>query len=47
MKFEHFKPAYLKGMEDEMAEFNAIVNNSEKPTFDNPIKATQFTCELL
>ena len=47
MKLEHFKPAYLKGMEDEMAEVNAIVNNSEEPTFDNTIKATQSTCELL
>ena len=34
-------------MEDEMAEVNAIVNNSEEPTFDNTITAMQFTCELI
>jgi peptidyl-dipeptidase Dcp len=45
--FEHFKPAYLKGMEDEMAEVDAIINNSEEPTFDNTIGAMQFTGELL
>ena len=47
IKFEHFKPAYLKGMEDEMAEVSAIIENSEEPTFDNTIRAMQFTGELL
>ena len=47
IKFEHFKPAYLKGMADEMAEVNAIINNSDEPTFDNTIRAMQFTGELL
>jgi len=47
IKFEHFKPAYLKGMENEMAEVNAIIKNSEEPTFDNTIRAMQFTGELL
>ena len=46
-KFEHFKPAFLKGMEEEMAEVNAIINNTEEPTFDNTIRAMQFTGELL
>jgi peptidyl-dipeptidase Dcp len=47
IKFEHFKPAYLKGMEEEMAEVNAIINNTEEPTFDNTIRALEFTGELL
>jgi len=47
IKFEHFKPAYLKGMEEEMAEVNTIINNTEDPTFDNTIRALQFTGELL
>lgn len=47
IKFEHFKPAFLKGMEDEMAEVNAIINNPDEATFDNTIKAMQFTGELL
>ncbi|MCK7534547.1 MAG: hypothetical protein MZV63_27830 [Marinilabiliales bacterium] len=47
IKFEHFKPAFLKGMEEEMAEVNAIINNTEEPTFDNTIRAMQFTGELM
>jgi len=47
IKFEHFKPAYLKGMEEQMAEVNAIINNTEEPTFDNTIRAMQFTGKLL
>jgi len=47
IKFEHFKPAFLKGMEEQMAEVNAIINNTEEPTFDNTIRAMQFTGELM
>ncbi|MRR24380.1 peptidase M3, partial [bacterium] len=47
IKFEHFKPASLRGMEEEMAEVNAIINNTEEPTFDNTIRALQFTGKLL
>lgn len=47
IKFEHFKPAYLRGMEEEMAEVNAIINNTAEPTFDNTIRAMQFTGELM
>ncbi len=47
IKFEHFKPAFLKGMEEEMAEVNAIINNTEEPTFDNTIRAMQFTGKLM
>ena len=47
IKFEHFKPAFLKGMEEEMAEVNAIINNTDEPTFDNTVGAMQFTGKLL
>lgn len=47
IKVEHFKPAFLKGMEEEIAAVDAIVNNSEAPSFDNTIKAMEFTDELL
>ena len=46
IKFEHFKPAFLKGMEEEMAEVNSIISNTEEPTFENTIKAMQFTGKL-
>jgi len=39
IKAEHYKPAFLKGMEEEMAEVTAICNNSEAPTFENTIVA--------
>jgi len=46
IKFEHFKPASLRGMEEEMADVNAIINNTEEPSFDNTIRALQFTGKL-
>ena len=47
IKIEHFKPAFIRGMEEEIAEVNAIINNPEEPTFENTIKALQFTGDLL
>ena len=47
IKIEHFKPAFIKGMEEEMEAVNAIINNTEEPTFENTIKPMQFTGELL
>ncbi|MDL2209066.1 M3 family metallopeptidase [Parabacteroides sp. OttesenSCG-928-O15] len=39
IKLEHYKPAFLLGMEEEMAEVEAICNNKEEPTFENTIVA--------
>ena len=39
IKFEHYKPAMLKGMEEGRKEIEAIVNNPEEPTFENTIVA--------
>ena len=39
IKNEHFKPAFLQGIEDARAEIDAITENSEAPTFDNTIEA--------
>ena len=33
----HYKPALLKGMEEQMAEIQAIVNNQEEANFENTI----------
>ena len=35
----HYKPALLKGMEEQSKEIEAIVNNPEEPTFENTIVA--------
>ena len=39
IKIEHYKPAYLKGMEEQVAEIDAIINNPETPNFENTIAA--------
>lgn len=47
IKNEHFMPAFVAGMEAEKAEIDAIVNNSDAPTFENTIVAYDNTGELL
>lgn len=47
IKVEHFKPAFLAGMEEQTKEIDAIVNNPEAPTFENTIVALEYTGELL
>lgn len=39
IKMEHYKPAFLQGMEEQSKEIDAIVNNSEPATFENTIAA--------
>lgn len=39
IKLEHYEPAFDKGIEEQLANINAIVNNSEAPTFENTIAA--------
>lgn len=39
IKVEHYKPAFLQGMEEESKEVEAIVNNPEAATFENTIVA--------
>ena len=36
---EHFKPAFLAGMDHQLQELRGIVDNPEPPTFDNTIAA--------
>lgn len=37
IKFEHYMPAFKRGMEEQLAEIEAIANNSEAPNFDNTL----------
>ncbi|MGL5938192.1 MAG: M3 family metallopeptidase [Phocaeicola sp.] len=39
IKLEHYKPAFLAGMEEHIKEIEAIVNNPEPATFENTIAA--------
>lgn len=41
IKDEHYEPAYMRGMAEELKEVEAIAANKEKPTFDNTIVALE------
>ncbi|MDO5523859.1 MAG: M3 family metallopeptidase [Bacteroidia bacterium] len=47
ISFPDFKPAFLKGMEDEAKEIDSIANNAEAPTFENTIVAMDNSGQLL
>ncbi len=47
IKPEHFIPAYEKGMEEQIADIEALVNNTEATTFDNTIVALDRSGKLL
>ena len=42
-----YKPALLKGLEEQRAEVEAIINNTEAPTFENTIVALDQSGRLL
>lgn len=44
---KHFLPAIEKGIEEQSAEVEAIINNPESPDFENTIAAFDYTGELL
>ncbi len=47
IRIAHFMPAFVKGFEEHNKEIDAIVNNSQEPTFKNTIKAMEYSGELL
>ena len=47
IKAAHYMPAFLKGFEEQKKEIEAIINNTEEPTFENTIKAYEYSGELL
>lgn len=47
IKVEHYKPAFIKGMEEHKKEIDAIVNNKKPATFENTIAALDRCGELL
>ena len=47
IKTEHYMPAFQEGMKQQMEEIDAIVNNSEAPTFENTIEAYEYSGQLL
>lgn len=47
IKTEHYKPAFLEGIEQQKKEIQNILNNTEQPTFENTIVALENSGELL
>lgn len=47
IKNDHFKPAFLKAMEDARAEIDTITYNTESPSFENTIEALEFSGQNL
>ena len=47
IKAAHFMPAFLKGFEEQKKEIKTIINNPKEPTFENTIKAFEYSGELL
>ena len=47
IKASHYMPAYLKAFEEERNEIQAIINNPKAPTFENTIKALEYSGQLL
>ena len=44
---DNFREAILKGMDEQKAEIEAIVNNTEEPTFQNTVAALDQSGQLL
>ena len=47
IKPEHYLPAFKAGIAEQKAEIQAIVDNSDKPTFANTIEAMEFSGDLV
>ncbi len=47
IKLEHYEPAFKKGMEEQLANIDAIINNPEAPTFENTIVALDQSSPML
>ena len=47
IKNEHYMPAFEKGMAENLTEIDAIVNNTEAPTFANTLEELERTGKLL
>lgn len=47
IRTEHYKPAMLKGMEEQNEKIKAIIDNTEEPTFENTILALENSSPIL
>jgi peptidyl-dipeptidase Dcp len=47
ISFEHYRPAFVEGMSEQLAEIAAITGNPEPPTFANTVEALERSGALL
>ena len=47
IKLEHYKPAFIQGMEEQAKEIDAIINQRSTPDFENTIAALDQSGKLL
>lgn len=47
IQFEHFKPAFIAAIDEQNGNIEAIVNNTETPTFDNTVVALDNSSPML
>ncbi|HBH85937.1 MAG: peptidase M3 [Bacteroidetes bacterium GWE2_41_25] len=47
IKTSHYMPAYLQGIEEQKSEIRAIITNKQEPTFENTIKALEYSGKLM
>jgi peptidyl-dipeptidase Dcp len=47
IEFEHYRPAFMAGMEQQIDEIEAIANNPEAPTFENTMVAMEKSGRIL
>jgi peptidyl-dipeptidase Dcp len=47
IKTEHFMPAFIEGMKKQASEIDAIIQNSEQPTFENSVAAKDRSGNML
>src|SRR4051812_30545585 len=47
IKDEHYRPALVEGMRQQLEEVNKIANNTAAPDFENTIAALELSGELL
>jgi peptidyl-dipeptidase Dcp len=47
IKSSHYMPAYLTGIEEHKKEIGEIITNPEEPTFENTIKALEYSGQLM
>ncbi len=47
IRASHFKPAFLRGFQEQKEAVRKIITNRQKPTFNNTIKALEYSGELL